>query len=133
MDFTTPKPAESRSLIAGYLRVSWSLVGIDPAQIQLQSVLDFVGSEALDRIVAGILNKNYRRILIDLEKLDRMTTAGADGLLKAATEIRRRSGRVALVGPNPRVLSFIENLGLARQIEVYSTAEEAVRGIEAEL
>ena len=132
MNFTTPKAIESRSIIAGHLRISWSLSGIDPAEIRLHSVLDFVGSEALDRVLAGILNKNYVRILIDLTHLERITAAGVEGLLNVATEVRRRSGRLALVGPSPAVLEFIEKLGVTRQIDVYKTVEEAVRGIESE-
>ena len=125
-------PPETRSLVAGYLRVSWTLSGLDPAEIHLQGVLDFVGCEALDRVVAGVLLKQYRRILIDLSQLDRMTAAGADGLLKAATAIRQRSGRVALVGPTQNVRTLIESVGLDRQIDVYDTEEVAVRGIESE-
>ncbi|MEK7466481.1 MAG: STAS domain-containing protein [Planctomycetota bacterium] len=133
MNPTTSKPVESRSLIAGYLRISWTLSGLDPAEVRLLSVLDCVGSDALDRVVAGILNKKYQRILIDLTSLDRVTTAGVEGLMKVSTEIRLRSARLALVGPSAGVVTFIENLGLTDQFDIYPTVEEAVRGIEAEL
>jgi anti-anti-sigma factor len=133
MKTVSSKAVESRSLIAGYLRISWTLSGIDPAEIRLQGVLDLVGSDALDRIIAGILNKTYCRILVDLRKLERMTAAGAEGILKLSQESRRRAARLALVGPPEGVLTFIQNVGLKRQIDVYSSAEEAIRGIEAEL
>lgn len=109
------------------------LSGLDPAELHLQGVLDFIGADALDRITAGILNKSYRRILVDASKLEKLTSAGADSLLKSAGEARRRSARIALVSPPPAIRSFMESLGLDRQIDLYPSVEDAIRGVESEL
>lgn len=123
---TSPKP-DSRTIDSGLLKISWTLTGSEPALVQLQSVLDRAGSEALDRALAGALNLGYRHVVLDLTRLERVTAGGAEGLLKSAAEARRRSARLVLASPLLPVRDFLRKLGITGELEIADTVEAASR------
>ena len=116
-----PHPA-SQSLVCGKTSISWTLSLDGVSTVTLRDVLDSAGSDGLDRIVASLVNKGSGCIALDVEHLDRMTTAGAGALIKIATEMKHSGHELVMICPNPQVLGLLRILGLEREVRIFNDA-----------
>jgi anti-sigma B factor antagonist len=83
--------------------------------------------EALCRVVKGRLEEGHRRFVVDLEKVEWMSSCGIGCLIAAYTSVRREGGSLALRGPNDRVLAALEVTDLVPSVfEVLRGPAEAV-------
>ncbi len=89
--------------------------------------LDVQGADTLWKMVTQELDATMSSLLIDLSSVDLITSAGIGALVRLLHRVQSLGGRLALVGPNPRVREVIEVVMLAEILRLSATLDEARR------
>jgi len=78
----------------------------------------------LDRFAAGV-----RDIVLDLEYLTFVDSAGLEALLWMIDEASQRSGQLRLVKPDPTVSKILELSRLDRRFNIHQSIESAAKSL----
>jgi anti-anti-sigma factor len=108
-------------------------VEIKTRQVYEVFVVDLEGR--LDSMAAGygndemgrIIRSNHKQILVNLEKLDFISSAGMRVLLVAAKLQKSHGGQLKLSNANQLVKSVLETSGFNSLISLYPTEAEAIK------
>jgi len=84
--------------------------------------------EDLGQTLAGLLDRGSSRIVLDLEKVRFMDSAGLGELVAWKKRAMERGGDVRLLRARDRVREVLELTALTRVFEIYETEAEAVAG-----
>ena len=95
----------------------------------LDGALDSGLGVDLHRLAAEALQTGKRRFLINLQKAKQANSAGLEALVRTATEITGKGGRLALVGPDPVLADILEATRLNRRFAVFESTEQAISGL----
>ena len=77
-----------------------------------------------DRFAAGI-----RDLVLDMECMSFVDSAGLETLLWCVDEASERGGQVRLVNPDPTVSKILEISGLDRRFDIHGTIESAAKSL----
>lgn len=100
-----------------------------------QGVVDLVrGEEPLDSdhiaqviaLLGQCLEEGPPRVVLDLEKVPLIDSAGLETLLDCQENFQLRGGALKLVGPNPLCKEILSVTGVGRHFEVFPEASSAV-------
>lgn len=80
-----------------------------------------LGDALTDRISRGVLN-----IVVDLEKVDYMSSGGLRELVAALKRVKKDGGDLRLCSPSPRVRDVLELAGLDSLFQIFDTEVLAV-------
>ena len=80
---------------------------------------------ALGRVVTEAL-KNTREVVLDLEGVQRIDSAGLGELVRIATAGGARRGRLKLAGVNPRVMQLLCLTNLSSAFEIHESLMDAL-------
>src|SRR5947209_13559535 len=83
--------------------------------------IDVSNVEVLDRVLEEMLREQPGYLLIDLDGLDYLDSAGISSLLRAGQAMARSGGRLSLVGGNPFVQRLLQMTGVDRLFGHYRT------------
>jgi anti-anti-sigma factor len=93
--------------------------------VDMSGTLDTTSSgEAGDRIV-NIAKGEHRRVLLNLEKVDYVSSAGLRVILRGAKLLQVNLGELKICNANTLVKSVLETSGFNSLIKVYNTEQEA--------
>ena len=100
----------------------------DRVEVALAGRLDgSPGCEKLCSTVKARLGEGHRRFIVDLTRVDWMSSCGIGCLIATYTSIRRAGGTLQLRSPNPRVLAALEVTDLVPAVfEVVAPGARAV-------
>lgn len=84
--------------------------------------------EDLGQTLAGLLDQGRSRIVLDLEKVRFMDSAGLGELVAWKKRAVERGGDVRLLRPRDRVRELLELTALTRVFAIFETEAEAVAG-----
>ena len=84
--------------------------------------------EDLGQTLSGLLDQGRSRIVLDLEKVRFMDSAGLGELVAWKKRAVERGGDVRLLRPRDRVREVLELTALTRVFEIFETDAEAVAG-----
>ncbi|MBN1418915.1 MAG: STAS domain-containing protein [Planctomycetes bacterium] len=87
--------------------------------------LDAHSFEALEDSLDRVLEEDRTQIIVDVEKLEYISSTGAAILLAASRRARADGGRLVLVRPNAEVREVFDLLGVAETLPIVETHEEA--------
>lgn len=79
-----------------------------------------------ERVLKDTLDAGRYQIVLDLEKVDYMSSAGLRALVAALKTARRQGGDVRIANPSSRVAEVLQLAGLTSLFEVYPGQVEAV-------
>jgi anti-sigma B factor antagonist len=97
----------------------------DVLVVDISGTLDSTSSgEAGDRIV-DIAKGEHSRVLLNLEKLDYVSSAGLRVILRGAKLLQVNRGELKICGANSLVRSVLETSGFNSLIKMYGTEQEA--------
>jgi anti-anti-sigma factor len=97
----------------------------DVLVVDMSGTLDSTSSgEAGDRIV-DIAKGEHRRVLLNLEKLDYVSSAGLRVILRGAKLLQVNRGELRICNANTLVRGVLETSGFNSLIKVYGTEQEA--------
>ncbi len=102
------------------------------AVIELTGRLDSNTSRELDQELAELFDKNQKDILIDLSRLEYISSAGLRVLLVGLKKINKKKGRLALCSMNEFVKEIFDIAGFTPLFNIYSSQNEAVETISEE-
>lgn len=74
-----------------------------------------------------LLNKNHKRLLLDLSETRRVELAGVGMLVDRLRKVREQKGDIKLCSLRPEVEKTFRLIGVNGLMEAYSTPEEAIR------
>src|SRR5262245_14578632 len=112
------------------MEISERKVG-DVCVVALNGRLDSGTSESLAQQLHQILDGGVRRLVIDGEKLDYVSSTGLRVLLVAAKRLKAVDGKIALSSLKPHILEVFEIAGFKSIFPIYGTTEQATQQISA--
>lgn len=78
-----------------------------------------------------LLNRNQRRLLLDLSETRRVELAGVGILVDRLRKVREQKGDVKLCNLRPEVEKTLRLIGVNDLMESYTTQEEAIRSFDS--
>jgi len=94
--------------------------------VDMSGRLDSISSgDAGDRIMNIVQGEN-KRVLLNLEKVDFVSSAGLRVIIRGAKMLKGRRGELKLCNPRSDVRSVLETSGFYSLIKIYDTEKEAV-------
>lgn len=86
-------------------------------------------SDTFRRICQDRLNAGIRDVVIDMEHLDLIDSAGLELLLWLVDELADRNGQMKLVRPEETVRKILELTRLDRRFDVHQNIETAAKSL----
>lgn len=107
------------------MEIHYSELGNGIGLIKLNGKLDIIGTGEIETKFAGYCTGDKVRMVIDLSKVDFLSSIGIRLLTLTAKSIASRGGRMALLNPVPEVQNVLEITGVPAIIPIYSHLESA--------
>ena len=95
--------------------------------ISLVGSLDALTAGRTQATITGLLDESPAQAVLDLCKVDFMSSSGIRMLVEVLRRSRGLGGDVRLAAAQPGIQRTLEISGLARLVRIYSSVEEAVR------
>lgn len=97
--------------------------------VQLDGQLHASSVNDLEETLNSI-SKWDKKIEIDCENLDYISSAGIGVLIVVAKLLEKQGGKLVIVGPNDRVRSVFDMVGLSALLPIHKTHYEAIRDLK---
>lgn len=100
-------------------------------------ILRFQGDLSSDEMIrvknrlTRLLNKNHKKLLLDLEETKRVELAGLGMLVDRLIKIRERKGDLKLINLRPEVKQAFEMVGVSGLLQSFQNEEEAIQSFAA--
>ena len=91
--------------------------------------LDLEGSEILAQRLHQLIDDGERRLVIEGEKLDYISSAGLRVLLVAAKRLKASDGKIVLSSLKPHILEVFEIAGFKSIFPIYGNTDQAAQQI----
>ncbi len=98
--------------------------------IQVSGFLDAHTFEEMERLIDNLFESGTFRLVVDLSKLDYISSAGAGVFIGAISRAQENSGNIILMRPSTNVKEVFDLLGLSQIFSFADTMEAAVRMFE---
>jgi stage II sporulation protein AA (anti-sigma F factor antagonist) len=99
----------------------------DMAVVYVVGRLNSSNAPELDERLKQLVGAGCRGIVIDLARLDHMTSAGFRCLLRAERQVQEAAGKLVLCGLQGLTLELFEVGGFLEMLTIASTREEAMQ------
>lgn len=99
--------------------------------VSIMKVKGRVDSETapeLDNALSKLLNENRNKIVLNLQGVDYMSSAGLRSLVKALKESQKSGGDVRLASVSEPIEVILRTVGMMQMFKLFSTSEEATAG-----
>ena len=100
-------------------------------RVALAGRLDTHTHTELDAKLAPLLDSAIRSLVLDLEDLNYISSAGVRSLFKARKALAARGGKVVVVNPQPQIQKVFDVVKAVPLNEIFSTVEEADAYLDA--
>lgn len=99
--------------------------------LKLNGTLDMNGTYSIEvQFVRHCAGENVR-VLVDLAKVNFMSSIGIPLLVNSAKSIVSRGGKVAFLNPQDKVLSVLEMVGVPEMIPIHTDMDAAIAELMA--
>lgn len=95
-----------------------------------QDRFDTNSAPEVEKVLTDHIERGAKKIVLDLSRIEYISSIGLRVILKTAMEMTRKSGRVALSGGNDQVLEVLRLSGAMIMSLHASTLEEAAAKIQ---
>ena len=93
--------------------------------------LDSGTSDSLGQRLHQLIDRGERRLVIDAEKLDYISSTGLRVLLVAAKHLKAIDGRIVLSSLKPHILEVFEIAGFKSIFPIYDNTDQAAQQISS--
>ena len=104
-------------------------VGVDV--LRFNGDLDALSMIKMKERMNRLLNKNHKRLLLDLQDTKHVELAGVGILVDRLRRVREQKGDIKLCNLRPEVERTFQMIGVNGLMESYSTEEEAISSFAA--
>lgn len=98
----------------------------DVVLVELDGYLDAHTFEELESLFEELFQKGRHNVMVDLNKLRYISSAGAGVFIGALGVCQENNGNIALIRPSPEVKEIFDLLGVFHIFPIASTPEEAL-------
>ncbi len=98
--------------------------------ICVSGFLDAHTFEEMERLIENLFESGNYRLVVDLSKLDYISSAGAGVFIGAISRAQENSGNIILMTPSTNVKEVFDLLGLSQIFSFCETVDAAVRMFE---
>jgi anti-sigma B factor antagonist len=99
--------------------------------LALRGEVDALTAPQLGRRLLSLTDEGKTMLVVDLSRVTFMDSTGIGVLINALRQLTSRSGSLALVCPNERVLRPFKVTGLVGYLPIFGSREEALGGVGA--
>jgi len=85
------------------------------------------GDVEIKRAVDDLLKKGNKNILLNLAKVPYIDSAGLGEIIRCFTSLRRKSGSLRLLSPNPRIIDLLSITNLLNVFDLYNDESSALK------
>ena len=100
-------------------------------RVALDGRLDTHTCDQLDRELAPVLSSPIQSLVLDLAKLEYISSAGIRSIFKARKALASRGGKVLIANPQPQIQKVFDMVKAVPMNEIFSSNEEADRYLDA--
>lgn len=94
--------------------------------VQFQGHLDSNTSQEAEKFLNDLLDQQEKKILVDFEKLDYISSAGLRVLLSTAKQLKTCDGALRLCNLNETVQEIFDMSGFSTILQVFKTEPQAL-------
>lgn len=99
--------------------------------VKVQGRLDIMTSAELEKKMKDLLDSGADRILVDLGRLEFLSSSGLRIFIECAKRIRNVKGKLAFCRPSPSVMNVFRITRLDSVFEIHDGAEAAMSALNA--
>ncbi len=100
-------------------------------RVSLYGRLDSATSPDFERRTDDLLDGPVESLVLDLEHLDYISSAGIGSLFRAKKHVEERGGRFAVVNPQPGVRKVFEIVRALKDLSVFASEREFDQYLDA--
>ncbi len=86
--------------------------------------IDTETSQTLDKEICRILTRSNKTLVLDMEGVDFITSAGIGTIAKAKTSLNRIGGDLAMINLQPQIKEVFEIMRLLPTLNVFASMKE---------
>ncbi|HPE67689.1 MAG TPA: STAS domain-containing protein [Thermotogota bacterium] len=98
--------------------------------VRIGGRLDGASAPQLEKQLRLLLDQKVTRLVLDLEKMNYISSAGLRVLLVVARELDSGSGTIALCNLNPEVREVFDVAGFSEIFPIHSSRQGALESLE---
>jgi anti-sigma B factor antagonist len=111
------------------VRATTAQIGADAYVVSVSGELDIATADRLAEELERTVERNARRVIVDLVGLTFIDSVALGVLTEEARRLRSTGGTCIVVSQDPRILRVFEITGLDRIFRIERSLAEAVEGI----
>jgi anti-sigma B factor antagonist len=96
--------------------------------MKVKGRVDSESAPELDTALSKLLNENRNKIVLNLQGVDFLSSAGLRAMVKALKGAQKSGGDVRLVSVSEPIEVILRTVGMMQMFKMYSTSEEAAAG-----
>lgn len=106
--------------------------GGDPTlrEVSIVGFLDAHTVVTFEQTVQELLEKDCRKIVLGLENLNYISSAGIGAIMSLLQQLRRRDGDLVLLSPTTKVYKVLEMLGFTKIFSIVEDRDAAYRSLQ---
>ena len=93
--------------------------------VKVAGYLDAHTFEQLEETISELFSEEHYKLVVDLSKVEYISSAGAGVFIRAPSEAQEHSGNIILLNPTTNVREVFDLLGLTQIFQVVDTQDEA--------
>jgi anti-anti-sigma factor len=97
--------------------------------VSMEGRMDAVTAPEFDKRVIDLISKGERTFLIDLGKLDYISSAGLRSILALAKKLKDKEGKIIFAGMKGPVEEVFKISGFSSMFKIFDSEESALREI----
>lgn len=98
--------------------------------VKLQGRLDTTNYRDAEAEFKNLIDGGAKNIVVNIEKLDYISSAGLRSLLAALKSISAKGGKLVVSNPQPSIQEVFKVSGFSKFLKVYKTESEAFKELK---
>ncbi|MCL5271482.1 MAG: STAS domain-containing protein [bacterium] len=104
--------------------------GVDrPVEVRIIGFLDAHTVLTFEKTMEDLLERQYNKLIMDLESLSYISSAGIGALMVLLQQVRRRQGDMVILHPSPKVYKILDLLGFTKIFMIAQDRDTALQAL----
>jgi len=112
-----------------YISIKRNINELGSVIVEISGYLDAHTVVSFEEQMTQLIDAGAKRIIIDLEQLSYISSAGIGSLIGMVQRVRRTGGDVILLRPSQKVHKILDLLGFAEIFKIAGTEDEAIEAL----
>jgi anti-sigma B factor antagonist len=94
------------------------------------SLTSEIETSQLRDVVSKLVQKNVRKVVVDIRKVDRISSLGLGAIMSAMTSLRTRKGELCVANPTEKTGPLFRVTKVVKVLKLYETVGKAVENLK---